>query len=162
MRTSLLILLLIPLFACGVPEDRSEDAVEEILAADRDFAELSRKAGVAVAFRRYLAFEALMLPDGGEPLKGSGLEEWLDGVDYRLDWQPQAANAAASGEFGTSWGYWQARGVTLAGDPYVQEGKYLSVWRKNEAGEWKVVMDIGNDGPKRTASESPVKPDFRR
>lgn len=149
MRASLLILLLIPLFACGAPEDRSEDAVAEILAADTAFAELSRKAGVAIAFRRYLAFNALMLPDGGEPLKGDDLDEWLDGVDYRLDWQPQQAQAAASGDFGTSWGYWQARGVSLEGDPYVLEGKYLSVWRRNKAGEWKVVMDIGNDGPER-------------
>lgn len=148
MRASLLILLLFPLFACSTPENHAESAQAEILAADRNFAELSRKAGVAVAFRRYMAYDALMLPDGGAPLKGDDLDEWLDGVDYRLDWQPQEAHAAASGDFGTSWGYWQARGVSMEGDPYVLEGKYLSVWRKNEKGEWKFIVDMGNDGPR--------------
>ena len=141
------------LAACGSPADRSDQAAAEILAADHDFAELSRKGGAAVAFRRYLAYDAIMLPDGGDVLKQKGIANWLDGVDYRLDWQPQDADAAASGDYGHSWGYWQARGISAEGEPWVLEGKYLNVWRKNEKGEWKVLVDLGNKGPYReTAS----------
>ncbi|MDX1455362.1 MAG: DUF4440 domain-containing protein [Gammaproteobacteria bacterium] len=137
------------LAGCGSPADLSAQAAEEILAADHHFAELSRKGGTATAFRRYLAYDAIMLPDGGDVLKHKGIATWLDGVDYRLDWQPQAAGAAASGDYGHSWGYWQARGISLDGEPYVLEGKYLNVWRRNEDGEWKVLVDLGNKGPYR-------------
>lgn len=145
-------LLLAGLAACGdAPPDRSAAAAREIMQADSDFAWLAERETVTYAFRQYLADGAVMLPDGSGPLRGEELEAALETMDYNLEWAPEEAWAATSGDFGVTWGYWTLRAIDLEGNPVVKHGKYSSVWKKNEEGEWKVLMDMGNRGPEPEA-----------
>src|SRR5262245_44880949 len=64
--------------------------------------------------------------------------------DVTLKWQPVKADVAASGDLGYTVGTWQLTGKNSKGDPLSMKGKYMTVWKKQANGEWKVVADMGN------------------
>ncbi len=66
-----------------------------------------------------------------------------------LTWKPQEAVVAASGDLGYTFGTWEAAGADAEGKPMVQTGKYLTVWRRQPDGTWKVAADIGNADPRK-------------
>jgi ketosteroid isomerase-like protein len=68
-------------------------------------------------------------------------------ADYVLDWTPRSAEVAQSGELGWTWGEYTVSAKSEDGVPTESWGKYVNVWRKNSAGEWKVIADIGNNSP---------------
>lgn len=126
-------------------EARARNA--ELLAVDRAFAAASRELGAAEAFARWLHPQALLLPDGGRELAGAAsivpaLRASLAGAV--LAWEPRAAEVAASGELGWSWGEWTLGPATGGGA--TARGKYLNVWRRGPDG-WKLAVDMGNSSP---------------
>ncbi len=58
-------------------------------------------------------------------------------------YEPGEAFVSESGDLGYTIGRWR---TVTAGDPdsIVGSGNYLTVWRKDESGDWKVAADIGN------------------
>jgi len=51
---------------------------------------------------------------------------------------------AASGDLGYAVGTWQLTGKSRKGEPVSLTGKYMTVWKKQADGSWKVVADMGN------------------
>ena len=147
---ALITILVLPLLivACGdSPPDRSAAAAREIIKADQEFAWLAERSSVSHAFATYLDEGAVLLPDGGSPLRGKALQDAIEAMDFNLEWAPEQAWAARSGDFGITWGYWTMRAIDMDGNPVVTHGKYTSVWRRNADGDWKLLMDMGNEGP---------------
>ena len=74
----------------------------------------------------------------------------------RLLWQPVQAVVAASGELGYTIGRWDAQ-VRGVGGVWTSEGtgNYVTVWRKQRDGSWKVAVDIGNEDAAPAASSGP-------
>jgi hypothetical protein len=58
-----------------------------------------------------------------------------------LLWEPAFAGIAASGDIGFTTGPWQYK-KTVA-DTVIAAGMFNSIWRKNAAGEWKNIVDMG-------------------
>ena len=58
----------------------------------------------------------------------------------RLVWTPTDAHVGSGGDLGYTLGQWQ----TVAGDTVVHEGNYVTIWRKDDDGTWRVAVDIGN------------------
>ena len=50
---------------------------------------------------------------------------------------------AGSGEIGFTWGIYYLEAIDELGAPFVAEGKYVFLWRKNED-RWEVILDITN------------------
>jgi ketosteroid isomerase-like protein len=121
-----------------------------LLETDREFAAASLEHGAADAFRMYLDEDAIMFSGGRHPVRGrdSIYNVMKTGGDgYVLEWTPRAADVARSGEMGWTWGEYVVSSPGDGGNRPLSWGKYVNVWRKNDAGEWKVVADIGNDSP---------------
>ena len=75
------------------------------------------------------------------------LEKSFDPAD-KLTWKPVRIDVAASGDLAYSVGTWRLEGKNPAGEEVVQTGKYMTAWRKQKDGSWKVVADTGtSDGP---------------
>jgi ketosteroid isomerase-like protein len=94
------------LAACNTPVD-IEKETQRILQTDREFAVLSVQSGAAEAFRLYAQEDAILLPPNEEPVRGrdmivQGFVEF--DKKFILDWEPQAAEVAASGDLAYSWG----------------------------------------------------------
>ncbi|MGA0555359.1 DUF4440 domain-containing protein [Larkinella sp. VNQ87] len=113
--------------------------------AEKAFAQLSRDSTTRTAFLRYLA------PDGILFVKGkvtNGREFFTAGPERagKLTWQPVAADISASGDLGYTTGPWEARPKALTDNP-TRFGHYVTLWRKQADGTWRVALDIGISHP---------------
>jgi ketosteroid isomerase-like protein len=66
---------------------------------------------------------------------------------FSLTWEPLQADAGAAGDLGYTNGRYEARFRDAKGNPVVRTGRYLTVWKKQADGSWKVVRDIGVQDP---------------
>ena len=152
---SLILVAMGLLAACSDPAsvetERSVDVEQlrqSLLAQDRRFADVAYIEGAPEAYRRFMAEDAVQLPDGGLAIGGReeiyqmmlGLTE---GIEFNLTWEPVDAQVAKSGELGFTWGIYYYESVDELGAPYVAEGKYVYLWRHN-AGRWELILDITN------------------
>jgi ketosteroid isomerase-like protein len=136
--------------ALAAPPLRGAEPAGELMAVDRAFSALSAEKGTAAAFAAYLAPGALSLPAGGLPEKGR--ETIVDGLRKgdpreRLTWAPEAAEVAASGDLGFTWGFYRLTVPAATGAAPVHEGKYVTIWRKQPDGRWRAILDTGNANP---------------
>ena len=128
--------------AAGLPD------ASPLFQADQAFAKLSADSGAVAAFSMYLADDAVQMPSGAAPITGreSIVEAMSSGPDVTLLWEPKHAEIAVSGELGWTWGVYEARFTSDEGEEVSSDGKYLNVWRKQDDGAWKVIVDMGNSG----------------
>jgi ketosteroid isomerase-like protein len=63
-----------------------------------------------------------------------------------LKWEPEFMDIAASGDFGISTGPWEAQEFRPNTKP-VSTGYFLTVWKKQPNGDWKVILDAGTGTP---------------
>jgi ketosteroid isomerase-like protein len=69
-----------------------------------------------------------------------------------LVWSPTFVEVSASGDFGFTTGPSEYRADGVA-DTTVYYGHFVSVWKKNRDGQWKVVLDVGSSYPKEEKKE---------
>ena len=124
-----------------------EQEKADLLATDEEFAKTSLEKGAAEAFLIFLAKDAIQMNQGAPPVEGrDNIYESMkqSTVDYTLAWDPQHADVAAAGDMGWTWGWYTLSYIDSEGKAQEQKGKYLNVWRKDEEGNWRVVVDMGN------------------
>lgn len=136
---------LLLLAACASTEPAADPA-QALLDADRAFARDARERGVSAAFRAVLAQGAVVFRPAPLPA-----ERWYaehpDGPEL-LEWWPDTAELAGSGDLGWTSGGWalrepdvdEQRGAELA------RGRYVTVWRRHGAG-WRLLADHGIELP---------------
>ena len=54
---------------------------------------------------------------------------------------------SASGDMGFTWGQYEGDSKDAEGNPVKKTGRYMTVWKKQPDGSWKVELDASNDGP---------------
>ena len=65
-----------------------------------------------------------------------------------LAWEPSEADIAASGDLGYTIGRFESTFVGPDGQQGTRTGTYVTIWKKQADGTWKVAVDIGsNDAP---------------
>ena len=102
-------------------------------------------------FASWFADDGVALGNGVQPLIGkvavAKSANWSP-QDYQLTWTPTDALMGPSGDMGYTWGHFEGRSKDSNGNPVLTSGRYITVWRKQANGEWKVVLDAGaNDAP---------------
>ncbi len=122
---------------------------EELLQTDYAFSAMAFDQGVERAYERFLAEDAVQLPDGGLPLNGkqdimANVAASVGDIEFSLSWEPEDAAVSASGDLGYTWGYYYLESSGEDGQAYTAEGKYANVWRHSAADGWQVLMDMSN------------------
>ena len=134
----------------------AQATLDSALQADRDFAAAVAKDGPTAAFRAWFHPTDSQFIDPGHHFKG------IDAIvapfaqsppEFTLAWTPDSGVASALGDFATTTG----RYAVKLGAQTLQEGRYMTSWRKDETGAWKVVMDATIGDP--PASNFPPEPD---
>lgn len=136
------VLLVFAFLSCT---QNSEKAMESLFKVDREFSSTSEKLGYNKAFIKYAHNEAVLLRDNNWPLSGK-LEitknyEAVDPKNINFTWQPIDGNIAKSGELGYTYGTYE-----LKKDTVIEKGTYVSIWKKDKNGDWKYILDSGNQG----------------
>jgi ketosteroid isomerase-like protein len=130
-------------------QDKKADK-EEILNIDRAFSKLSEEKGMKQAFLEYAAEDAVILREKSFPQVGKNAMaerfKLFSDTGFMLTWEPQFADVAASGELGYSYGIYTSTSKDSLGSPLVEKGTYVSIWKKDDRGKWKFVLDTGNEG----------------
>jgi ketosteroid isomerase-like protein len=103
------------------------------------------------AFASWFADDGVALGNGAAPLIGkvaiAKSANWSP-KDYQLTWTPTDAMMGPSGDMGYTWGHFEGHSKDANGNPVVTSGRYMTVWRREPDGNWKVVLDAGaNDAP---------------
>ncbi len=102
-------------------------------------------------FASWFADDGMTLGNGAAPVVGKEAiaksANWL-AKDYLLTWTPTDAKMGPSGDIGYTWGHYEGKSKDANGNPVSTSGRYITIWRREKDGTWKVVLDAGaNDAP---------------
>ena len=99
---------------------------------------------------RWFADDGVALGNGTAPLIGkvaiAKSANWSP-KDYQLTWTPTDAMMGPSGDMGYTWGHYEGHSKDANGNPVPTSGRYITMWRKEPDGSWKVVLDAGANEP---------------
>ncbi len=120
-----------------------------LMQTDRDFAK-------ATAAKRLDGWMLFMAPNAvllrAEPLVGldlikAGMAKDFNDPGFQLTWEPTKAEFVGNGPVGYTIGRYEAKFTGDDGKPHVAHGSYMTTWRKQRDGSWKVAADIGSPDP---------------
>lgn len=102
-------------------------------------------------FVSFLADDAIFMPSGAPLARGADIraswEELLSLPGFGLEWRPASAHVAQAGDLGYTVGTYELT-VRPEGAAVVTVGKYVTLWKKQADGSWKVAVDCFNaDSP---------------
>lgn len=152
----LLALILLCLFVCP-PTTYGADNPDwtSLVEAERAFAATSLAKGTRAAFLDFLAEESVLFRPG--PVAGKKWIEEHPAPPTLLTWEPTFAEVAQSGDLGYTTGPWEIRQSGPQDKPTAY-GHFVSVWRRQPDGAWKVVLDLGISHAAPTGSSRPPQP----
>ncbi len=136
--------LILLLGAAALAQGRPEDA---LVKADRDFNAATQARRAAGWMESMAANVVVLLP--GDPLVGRDAVAKFYGdafanPDFQLTWEPTRAEVIGGGDLGYTVGRYQLSGRDTEGKLVHRTGSYLTTWRKQPDGSWKVVSDVGS------------------
>lgn len=126
--------------------------------AEREFAASARVLGVRDAFLKFLAADAVMfVPDPVVAHEDLATRPSVPFAEEPLIWEPRLGDVAASGELGWLIGP-SASAAANSTDANARHAVYLSVWKRQPDGAWRVSVDVGVGAP----AEPAFAPGFNR
>ena len=148
MRSHPVLLAALALAACATVEAPSPnmDDARSLAAAESAFAAHSLREDMRAAFLANFAPDGVMT-------RGA----WVNAREFLapraappivLDWRPVFTEVAASGDMGLSTG--PSKITSKANPSQYGYGQYVSIWKREPGGPWRVAVDLG------IAHESPV------
>ena len=101
-------------------------------------------------FAEWFADDGVALGNGAAPLIGkvaiARSANWSPQA-YQLTWKPTNGMMGPSGDMGYTWGHYEGHSKDANGSPVTTSGRYMTIWRKQPDGSWKVVLDAGSTEP---------------
>jgi ketosteroid isomerase-like protein len=123
--------------------------IELLYQLDAQFAADTAKGG-GPAFAAWFAIDAVTLANGKPAVVGhdaiAAAATWTPAT-YQLTWKPEGARISQSGDMGYTWGHYDGVSKDRQGNSVKTSGRYMTLWRKQPDGTWKVEVDASNDGP---------------
>jgi ketosteroid isomerase-like protein len=148
-RTSLLVLAaVLALTGCRGRTNGAGTAVA-IRNADLAFAKATAERG-ADGWASWFADSGVMVTPGRNIVGRVAIRDLmapeLADTTVSLTWRPMSVEVSSNGNLGYTIGRWERTSRVNPGAP-VRHGSYVTIWRKQGDGTWKVVLDIGNADP---------------
>lgn len=113
-----------------------------LVNTERAFAKMASEKGTREAFLYYLAEDSVIF--NPTPIPARPFYESRPASPSLLSWDPSMADCSC--DLGFTTGPWEYS--TKAGEAPVAFGNFLSLWRKQKDGNWKLVLDAGTENPK--------------
>lgn len=128
--------------------DPEEQALQSLLDAELAFARMGLEQGIRAAFLANFAKDGVAF----EPAPVRLVETWSarppnpNPKALKLEWEPAQAGVAKSLDMGYTTGPFRLTDTTRDAPP--KHGLFFSVWRRDAAGAWKVILDMGVSTPR--------------
>lgn len=126
--------------------------LDSMVTAEKAFAKLAKDKNTKEAFLANLADDSVLF--GPDLTAGKDLWKNRPESPSLLSWYPTYAGLSLAGDLGFTTGPWEFRSKRDAkeADAY---GHFVTVWKKQKDGSWKVMFDQGISHPK---PGSPIQP----
>ncbi len=118
----------------------------KMMDADKAFSKLSEDEGMKSAFMEYIDSNGVLLRPNQLPIVGANAIDYLSmqlDTEYTLVWEPKGVGIAQSGDLGYTYGVYKMQPKTIDSIMY---GTYVSIWKKQNDGSWRFVLNSGNEG----------------
>jgi len=148
MRGTVLIVAAVLIASVSLHAETPAEAVRSMVEAEKKFYQMGQEKGTRAAFLEFLAEDGIIFRPG--PVNGR--ESWSKRPESGLDlvWEPTFAAIARSADFGYDTGpaKWRAKKT----DPtFTGFGHFISIWKKQKDGSWKVALDCGIENTRSDA-----------
>ncbi len=147
-RSAVTVAAALALGACRRAPD-AEAARAAIRDADVAFAEATQARGVD-GWVEYFADSGVQVTPGRNVVGRAAIRELmapsLGDTTRTLTWRPTSAEVSQDGSLGYTIGRWE-RTARRRDSVLVTRGSYVTIWRRQADGSWKVVLDVGNADP---------------
>jgi ketosteroid isomerase-like protein len=122
------------------PPETLAQAVGSLVEAERNFYRTGQQQGTRAAFLAFLADSSIVFRPG--PVNGRKTWNEREENGFDLGWEPTFATVSRSADFGYDTGpaKWRANKNEKEFSGY---GHFVSIWRKEPDGPWKVYLDCG-------------------
>ena len=133
-------------FVLAGPKDPPIDS-STLLKADEAFDAATAEEGLK-GFSSFLADDVVTLrPDkpiiAGKEAMTALWTSLLTNPNLMIRWKPVKASVSASGDLGYTVGSYEISRKDEQGTHVVATGKYVTIWKKQGDGSWKVAFDSG-------------------
>jgi len=121
-----------------------DSATVQLARAENEFARSAAEIGIKRAFLGHFGDSAIIFIPHAANAKQVFASEPENGD--RLVWHPSFVEASSSADFGYTTGPSEYM-PSGAGEGKARSAHFLSVWKKDGDGEWKVILDVGSRCP---------------
>lgn len=126
-------------------EPDSSSSLFSMRETERNFARASVAIGRNAAFAEYFAEKSVLFTDKWIT-NGKQFSKERKASPVVLKWEPELMDISDSRDLGISTGPWEAQEYRPNTSP-VATGYFLTVWKKQSDGTWRVILDGGSETP---------------
>lgn len=117
-----------------------------LLAADLAFNDDAQVRGLAAAFSSRFVDDGKLIGAGAPVAVGpAAVAETYQDSDVKLEWAPM--EAVVDGNLGVTWGIAALEAQGKGGRMIAGSTRYVTVWKRQPDGDWKIWIDTGTSGP---------------
>jgi len=126
--------------------------VDDLLESDRAFARDSAEQGLD-GWVSWFSDDAARFTPGGDVVRGLEAIRERDAPIFadpavRLVWEPTDGGLFDDGDHGFTAGRYEViRFRDGSSSETISRGRYVSIWRRDDVGRWKVILDTGSADP---------------
>lgn len=121
-----------------------------LMETDRLFSKASEEKGFGGAFALFTADEARIFQNKLMPIVGKEaiVKFMTENVKGTITWEPYFVEMSASADLAYTLGKSMSTTTSPSGKKTVSHGHYVTIWKKQKDGSWKLVFDTGIQTPK--------------
>ncbi len=169
MKLRTLFALLLPVLAAlpaiaakiAPPAAKSLDPTAEaakILATDQESCAAAQATG-AKGWSAFFDADGIMFSGPPGTVRGREAVEKALAISFaapgfKLTWTPIRAEVSTDGQLGYSYGQYDRKIDSPEGQPVARGGTYITVWKKQKDGSWKVLSNFGTGAEMATARKA--------
>jgi ketosteroid isomerase-like protein len=140
MKASRLFWIFFLCYITAPAQDFENKDLQAMVNAERAFSLMAKEGNTQDAFLTFLADSAVTFNNGAVRIGKSHLSGQTPDGGW-LFWEPSFADISASGDWGWDTGPWSYR--TNRGEKPVAFGHFVTIWKKQNDGNWRAAVDIG-------------------
>ncbi len=142
-------LALITMISCSQKKVDTKAEGEKLMQLSRDWSKHAATKDIDKIVG-YWSDDAVLFSSGYPTVTGKNelkkmVQESMNIPGFKISWEPLKAEVSESGDMAYLIEKNEITVPDSTGKPRVIKGNVVTIWRKNAAGEWKVVVDISSD-----------------
>ena len=151
MKKLLLSFLIATIIGCSNETIDQNAEAEKIMELSREWAKSAQTTDLEKTLS-YWAKDAIVLAPGQPTIKGhDDIRKMLEGnvniPGFEINWEPKEAFVSESGDLAYSLGHNYIKMQDSLGNEITIFNKGVEIWKKQEDGTWKNVVDVFNVDP---------------